>query len=372
MSVRKREWVTRKGERKEAWVVDRIDGNGKRHLKTFERKKDADAYVQTMVPHIRIVDSKETVASAAKAWLESASGRDLERTTVNQYRQHIDLHIAPRIGRLKLAKLTTEMVEAFRDQLVADMSRPLARKVMVSLRSLLKANKAGHIGLGVTVAGSRRKEKHAAHLETGRDYPTPSEVRRLIKAAEDDSRMHALILVAAFTGLRASELRGLRWRDVHRDHHELKVHQRADRYRVIGAPKTVSSMRTVPLAGDVVKALNKWRLACPKGEHDLVFPTGDAGVEHHTSAERRLEALMRKAHVIKDGKPKYGWHAFRHFFASWCINDEKHGGRHLSVKAAQSLLGHASARETLDRYGHMFPRGDDRAELDEALRVVLG
>lgn len=372
MSVRKRTWITRLGEKKEAWVVDRFDGNGKRHLRTFDRKKEADAYVETMT-HRRIIDTKETIASAARAWLESCTGRDLERTTINQYRQHIDLHIVPRIGRERLARLTTEAVEAFRDQLVTDLSRPLARKVMVSLRSLLKANKAGHIALGVTVAGSKRREKHALHLERGRDYPTPAEVRRLIEAAEDDSRMHALILVAAFTGLRASELRGLRWHDVDRGHGELSVHQRADRYRVIGPPKTKQSRRRIPLAADVVKALNKWFLACPKGEHDLVFPTGDAGIEHHTSAERRLEGLMRKANVVtKDGKPKYAWHAFRHFFASWLINDKAHGGRQMSVKTAQTLLGHASARETLDRYGHMFPHGDDRAELDVALRVVLG
>jgi integrase len=375
MSVRRRKWITRKREEKEAWVVDRIDGNGKRHLKTFKLKKDADAYVKTMSPHVRIIDSKETVASAAKAWLESSVGRDLERTTVNQYRQHIDLHIVPRIGRVKLAKLTTEMVEGFRDQLVTDISRPLARKVMVSLRSLLKANKAGHIGHGVTVASSKRKERHERHLDSGKDYPTPAEVRRLIEAASGDIRMHALILLAAFTGLRASELRGLRWQDVDREHHELKVHQRADRYRVIGPPKTTQSRRKIPLAGDVVKVLNKWWLKCPKGEADLVFPTADATVEHHTSAERRLEALMRKAHVVtKDDKPKakYAWHAFRHFYASWLINDEKHGGRGMSIKTAQTLLGHASARETLDRYGHMFPLSNDRTELDAALRVVLG
>lgn len=370
MSVRKRVWVTRLGETKEAWVVDWTDGNGKRHLRTYDRKKDADAHVQT-ISSIRIIDSKETVASAAKAWLESGASRDLERTTTNQYRQHIDLHINPRIGRERLAKLTTETVEAFRDSLVADLSRPLARKVMVSLRSILKANKAGHIAQGVTVASSKRREKHALHLEQGRDYPTPTEVRRLIETAKDDSRMHALILLAAFTGLRASELRGLRWQDVDRKHHELKVHQRADRYRVIGPPKTMQSRRRIPLGAEVVKALDKWFLACPKGEHDLVFPTRDAGIEHHTSAERRLEALMHRAHVTKDGKPKYAWHAFRHFFASWLINDKAHGGRQMSVKTAQTLLGHASARETLDRYGHMFPLSNDRAELDAALRAVL-
>jgi integrase len=53
-------------------------------------------------------------------------------------------------------------------------------------------------------------------------------------------------------------------------------------------------------------------------------------------------------------------HAFRHFFASWCINPKEHGdGSRIFV---QQLLGHSSIVMTLDRYGHLFPRGDDRAK----------
>jgi integrase len=44
MSVRKREWTTGKGEWQEAWVVDYADAAGTRHIRTFERKKEADAY----------------------------------------------------------------------------------------------------------------------------------------------------------------------------------------------------------------------------------------------------------------------------------------------------------------------------------------
>ena len=42
MSVRKRAWTTRLGERKEAWIVDYIDQQGARHIHTFARKKDAN------------------------------------------------------------------------------------------------------------------------------------------------------------------------------------------------------------------------------------------------------------------------------------------------------------------------------------------
>lgn len=64
-------------------------------------------------------------------------------------------------------------------------------------------------------------------------------------------------------------------------------------------------------------------------------------------------------------------HAFRHFFASWCINPKERGRRELPPKVVQHLLGHASIVMTLDVYGHLFPRGDDRAELAQASRLLL-
>ena len=47
MSVRRRTWITRKGEPKEAWLADYVDQHGKRHIKTFKRKKDAATYLVT-------------------------------------------------------------------------------------------------------------------------------------------------------------------------------------------------------------------------------------------------------------------------------------------------------------------------------------
>jgi hypothetical protein len=44
MSVRKRQWTTSKGEPRESWVVNYTDPQGKRRLKTFKRKKQADSY----------------------------------------------------------------------------------------------------------------------------------------------------------------------------------------------------------------------------------------------------------------------------------------------------------------------------------------
>ena len=73
------------------------------------------------------------------------------------------------------------------------------------------------------------------------------------------------------------------------------------------------------------------------------------------------------------GSPgKYGMHALRHFFASWCINPKCAGGLELPPKVVQERLGHATIAITLDLYSHLFPRGDDSAELAAAEAAVLG
>jgi integrase len=374
MSVRKRAWTTRRGEQKEAWVVDYTDQDGDRHIETFERKKDADARHATVRVNVRkgthTAPSKSvTVAEAAESWIKRVEAEGRERGTLAQYRQHVKLHIAPRIGGYKLAHLTPPKVETFRDDLLASLSRPMARKVLTSLKSLLKVAKHAHVAADVSVGRSKRSERK---LEVGRDIPTPAEVKRLIDAAKDDARMRALLLTAALCGLRASELRGLRWADVDLKASELHVRQRADRYNIIGPPKSASSVRTIPLAPEVVAALKVWKLACPKGELDLVFPTGTGAIMYHRSMLDSLAPVMKAAGVVnKGGKPKYALHAFRHFFASWCINRRADGGRELPAKVVQGLLGHSTIVMTLDRYGHLFPRGDDRAELAAASGALL-
>jgi integrase len=192
----------------------------------------------------------------------------------------------------------------------------------------------------------------------------------MITAASGKQRV--ILLIAALCGLRASELRGLRWVDVDLKAGELHIRQRADRFNVIGHPKSQAGVRTIPLAPDVLAALKEWKLACPKGEAGLVFLTRSGQIEHHKNMLRGLEPILIDAGVVdRQGEPKYTLHALRHFFASWCINRKTDGGRELPAKVVQGLLGHSSIVMTPDRYGHLFPRGDDRAELAAAANALL-
>src|SRR5947209_8776893 len=93
----------------------------------------------------------------------------------------------------------------------------------------------------------------------GRDIPRKEHLQKMIGAAK--GRWRAFVITSIFTGLRASELRGLRWADVDLDASFLSVRQRADRWNAIGSPKTHAAKRDVPLAPMVVNALREWHLA---------------------------------------------------------------------------------------------------------------
>ncbi|WP_457660253.1 tyrosine-type recombinase/integrase [Sinorhizobium medicae] len=410
MSVRKRTWTTPKGVEKSAWVVDYFDMAGKRRLKTFTKKKDADAFAATAKVEVRegvhVADSASaTIEEAGKLWLASARAAGLERATIEDYERHLRMHIVPHIGASKLPSLSIAKIRSFEDQLrEAGRSAAMIKKVLVSLGSLLAdAQERGLVARNVVRDmkgrrgnGEKRQEKRQkGRLKVGVDIPTREEVKALVGILT--GRWRPLILTATFCGLRASELRGLRWQDVDLEKREVRVHQRADRFNDIGRPKSISGERTVPAPPMVINALREWKLSCPKkdsgktdasGEKimvlDLVFPNGTGKVEQLNNILRRglhpawvaAGVAVDSGEVDEDGKPvlapKYtGMHALRHFYASWCINRRKDGGLELPPKVVQERLGHSSIMMTMDVYGHLFPRSDDADEMAEAERAFL-
>src|SRR5262245_12255085 len=142
MSVRKRVWESA-GEAKEAWVVDYADQLGKRHLKTFARKKDADAYHATVALDVRhgthTPDSQSpTVAEAAKLWLATCEANGLEQTTMDYYRSHVNRHLEPLIGKTKLSALSAPLIRHLEDRLRETGRSPvMVRRVITSLGMIL-------------------------------------------------------------------------------------------------------------------------------------------------------------------------------------------------------------------------------------------
>jgi integrase len=194
-----------------------------------------------------------------------------------------------------------------------------------------------------------------------------------------------LLLTAIFTGLRVSELRGLRWSDVDLERREIRVHQRADRFNTIGKSKSISGERTVP-PPMVINALREWKLICAQQGHGARSGISERSREGRAAEQHRAGRAAagpdrgrgggRDRRGRRGGNPVVaakdsGFHAFRHVYASWCISRAQDGGLCLPPKVMQERLGHGSIVMTMDVYGHLFPRGDDAEELALAERALL-
>ena len=215
MSIRKRTWKSA-GEDKTAWVIDYVDQNGKRRLKTFSLKKDAEAWATTALHEVaqgvHAPDSKVTVADIVDQWIDHGIAEGLERGTIEPRKKHLKLHIAPFIGRVKLAELTTPMGYT---ALPISSGTPVDRwrcggRFSHLYRVPSRSPRGGDWWRRTQSLGSRcgadgrGKEKVV--------IPSKAELKLLIDKSPE--RWRPFIITAIFTGLRASELRGLRWADV--------------------------------------------------------------------------------------------------------------------------------------------------------------
>ncbi len=194
MSIRKRVWKTPGGEEKQSWVVDYVDQAGKRHIKTFDRKKEADDYEASTKVDVKAGihtpdRSSVTVKDAGERWIAAGKSAGLERTTIDSYRSHLDLHIVPFLGRCKLSKLTIPMISEFERNMrngtetEKPRSVPMVKRVLSDLSALLSnAQEEGLVARNVLreMRSRRRrgKERQAERrakpkLKIGVDIPSP-------------------------------------------------------------------------------------------------------------------------------------------------------------------------------------------------------
>ncbi|MCC2652636.1 MAG: integrase [Geminicoccaceae bacterium] len=365
-TIRKRSWQTKDGE-KTAWVADYLDQHGKRRLKTFATKKAADAWMVTARHQVASgthtpESTSAMIGEAVELWIQRAEAEGLERATLDQYRQHRGHILALIPAGERLAKLTTARCEQLRDDLVAGHKRPMARKVLQSFKSVLKdAKRRGLVAQNVAADTTIGKDKrHKRKLKAGVDFPLPAELRAMLEAA--DPKAKALVCLAALAGLRASELRGLRWSSLDLGAKpSVTVNERADRWNSVGSPKSASSRRAIPLGEVATRVLKEWRLAQPPGR-SLVFGTAADRPDVLGNLQRRLLTPLCAA----AGAPRYGWHSLRHYaISSWLASG-------IDLKTAQHWAGHATLALTLDTYGHLIPRADDHQRIAAAERGLFG
>ncbi len=377
MAIRKRAWIAPDGTEKTAWQVDYKDQAGKRRAKQFARKKDAEAWATTAKAEVQqgvhTPDSLSiTVEKAAEQWLNAVRANGREVTTIAAYDQHIRLHIVPKCGAIRLSQLTAPKVRSILDDWLMHLSRPMALRLLRTLKAIITdAQERGQVAQNVALAVKPRKvtrEKPKA------SPPSKAELRAILKAAEEaELKARALIEIAIFSGMRASELRGLAWPAVDLKRGQVTVERRADAKGTIGPPKSRAGHRTIPLPPRVIAVLKAWKLACPAHSAELVFPSEKGKpLSHRVLTLNLVDPVQVAAKVTMPIEPpaepvaRYGMHAFRHAAASLWIEQG------LNPKRVQTLMGHSSIQVTFDTYGHLFEQVEkDRQDASAIERALF-
>jgi integrase len=157
-------------------------------------------------------------------------------------------------------------------------------------------------------------------------------------------RERTLVLIAASTGLRQSELFGLRWGDIDFAEGSMSV-TRSIVYGVVGSCKTESSQKPVPLHPLLAEALSQWREQCAYTKpDDWVFASKRYRGRRPYWGQAILRKYVRPVAQRVGIQKRIGWHTFRHTYSTLLrsVGTE--------FKVMQELLRHSSLRSTLDIY----------------------
>ncbi|VXC97951.1 conserved hypothetical protein [Oceanicaulis sp. 350] len=373
-SVRKR--VLKSG--KTRWTVDYRDQTGVRRYKDFERKKEAEEYLDEVRRLLRdgtFVHDKATcsVSEAADLHLESASVRALEPGTQDQYEQHVRLYIKPHLGHVLLTKLTEPMIQEFLDDIVEEQSAAMAKRVLGTLNRVIKeAQRRNLVGRNIIADKSIKAPRAEPYVKR---MPERHELSGLL--ANTDDRGQVLLMAAMLTGMRLGELRALTWDDVRFDDRIIRVRKASRSDGSVKGTKSASGYRDIPISGVLGLELKKWRLQCPVGGKALVFPNGNGNVESGSNIRQRvfipaMKAIGLTTEVIgisgkKVEKPAFRFHDLRHAAAALFIEQG------MGPKRIQELMGHSSIQVTFDIYGYLFRDPEaDAAAVDAISAKLLG
>lgn len=350
--VRAERWG--KGKRYQARAL-RADGSTA--TAAFDLLADAERWLAKASLDPLVVAPRVGFAAAADDWL--AHQLHFRDSTAEATKRRVETMLKPAFEGLALRDLTRARVQAA----VADWSTRYAPStVQVAYSHLTSILKAAHLdGLvdGPPV-GIRLPRKPRTQV-----VPLAEAKVAALRASMPES-LRSLVVVAAASGLRPSELAGLSWSRI--DGQVLRVDRQLVRVEsgrpVFGPPKSAAGDRRVPVGESATKALLEQRKQFGEGVDGLVWRPVRGGV-----LTRQMMADMWVARrAVVGSKPGEGWHQLRHYHASLLI------AAGMSPVAVAARLGHASVTETMETYAHLWPTDDERMEAiaEGSTRALLG
>jgi integrase len=281
--------------------------------------------------------------------------------TYENYANRLERHILPRFGQRRLDEIGVDdiltLIGVLREGGYSGWS---IRSILTPLSRLFSHAVRRDVIAVSPISKLDRTERPAVWKREQRVLNS-EEIGRLLDAAPP--RYRTLIATAVLTGLRQSELLGLRWRDIDFEDQLVRVRSALDRQGSDVPPKTQHAVRDVILIPALAASLRQHReQSVFDGPGDYVFSSRVGTPLHWRNVARR--AL--KPALAKAGIEPLRWHDLRHTFASLLIS----GGANVVFTSRQ--LGHGSSDITLRVYSHLFDRAEQAQRTRDLLEATLG
>jgi integrase len=364
-----------KGVRKRTWRKLEAKNVG-------QAKKERADLIRDQDNGTLIIATGQTLGQILQAWLSHQEGRVRPRT-IEGYRYIIDRHIIPAIGSIKMSQLKPLDIDNYY------MSKGSSGRCDGSGGLSDRSVKSHHRVLHAALQWAQKKtlikfnpvKKADAPKVASHKIKIPKEwldgLGRFMDAARD-SEYFPVFYLAIFTGLRRSELIGLKWEDVDLIGCELTV--KRSMHRLSGKrwseqpTKTDGSERTIPLAPQTVAVLRQLKdsqrvindaLARTMREDDWVFAVIDKHGVNRFLPNSVTQAWMRTARAV--GLTGMRMHDARHIHATILINSNA------TVKDVQALLGHSNYSTTMDIYAEAIAESQRAAvtKFEEVIKYDL-
>jgi integrase len=304
-------------------------------------------------------------------WLVNVES-SLRPNTYKQYRQITNQHILPYLGNFKLKDLNPQHIQ-HRYNLMVKQGKGL-RTVQITHavihRALGQAVKFGLIPRNPDDATTPPKPKQ----KEMRFYDRDQVHRLLISTKLSGDRLYPLYHFALSTGMRQSEIFGLKWTDLDFGQGSLHVHRQLTRIKGGGfeftAPKTKAGIRKIALGPSTLQILKDHN----KYQQMEIYKIGDRWQDHGLIFTTQIGTPLDKYNLLKSfkklikkiGLPEIRFHDLRHTAASLMLNQG------IPTIVVSKRLGHSKPSITLDIYGHLIPSKQHEAALimDELLSPI--
>lgn len=352
------EWVvdphtgkrTKRVARGTKWKARYTDPSGRARRKTFDRKADAERFLERVGTQIQTgewVDpkgAKSRFDEWADTWWQTTV--KLAPSTRRGYEKVLRLYIRPQFSGRRIASIEWLEVELFATSLIEDGLSPKTARETISVLSLIMQT-----AMRARVVRENPAAGHSLPSKRQRvQVLTMPQIVKLVEHTED--KYKPAVWVLALAGLRTSELCGLRVMDIDWERATVTVNEVqmwVNGELVVKGPKTASGVRTIPLPKWLIEDLRRVvdeRSAttdCPALATDRLFvsPTGKPILDHTLW---RIISRAREAAQLPHFRP----YDLRHSHASLLIELGAH------PKAISERMGHTEIGVTMNVYGHLF------------------